>query len=233
MLKLKVMGLSRIFLSFSTTHRSTCFLSRLDVRLLHGSVSRLLLLADLFRSFICVLTFLRLSAHLRAHRAHLGLKHQMARGFMVSNVDMSEGEGWQFLDDADNTACDVSQFRETVPHVLHFCQRYSIGEYFINKYLFPTDILSCDFPLVELPPLNILSQVNYSHYGDGTTELWGGKNERQYFKRTRHAFMICSLFPALNEAATYYKNHHCPSGANYEQKWNHFRKKEEYMTVTP
>ena len=163
---------------------------------------------------------------LSVYRAHLGLKHQMARGFMVSNVDMSEGEGWQFLEGADDTACDVSQFKETVPHVLHFCQRYSIGEYFINKYLFPTDILSCDFPLVELPPLDILSKVNYSHYGDGTTELWGGSG-RGYFKRTRHAFMICSLFPALNEAATFYKKHHCPNGANYDQTWNHFREKEK------
>lgn len=155
----------------------------------------------------------------------------MARGFMVSNVEMSEGEGWSFLDNADNTACDVSQFKDSVPFVIHFCQRYSIGEYFINKYLFPTDILSCDFPLVELPPMDVLSRVNYSHYGDGTTELWDGK-KRNYHFRTRHAFMICSLFPALNEAATFYKQHHCPNGANFDRKWNHFRDKRDYLKVT-
>jgi hypothetical protein len=188
------------------------------------------------REFIvsCLSRFLSnllLSTHsclFTVHSAHLGLKHQMARGFMVSNVDMSEGEGWQFLEGADNTACDVSQFKETVPHVLHFCQRYSIGEFFINKYLFPTDILSCDFPLVELPPLDILSMVNYSHYGDGTTQLWDG-NSGGYHRRTRHAFMICSLFPALNKAAIFYKEHHCPDGANFNQKWNHFREPGEYL----
>jgi hypothetical protein len=151
-------------------------------------------------------------------RAHL------ARGFMVSNVQMTEGEGWAFLDDADDTVCDVSQFQASVPHVIHFCQRYSIGEYFLNKYLFPTDILSCDFPLLELPPLDIVSYTNYSHYGDGTTKVWDGNKPEQ---RIRHAFMICSLMPALNKAATFYKKHHCPNGANYETTWNHFRAKGE------
>jgi hypothetical protein len=161
--------------------------------------------------------------------AHLGLKHQMAKGFMVSNVGMTEGEGWDFLENADDTACDVKQFKDTVPHVIHFCQRYSIGEYFINKYLFPTDVLSCDFPLVELPPLDILAKVNYSHFGDGTTDIWS--TGRRYIHRYRHAYMVCSLFPAINEAATFYKNHHCPDGANYEQTWNHFRWKEEQKAV--
>ena len=149
----------------------------------------------------------------------------MAKAFMVSNVAMAEGEGWDFLDNADDTACDVSQFKDSVPHVIHFCQRYSIGEYFINKYLFPTDVLSCDFPLVELPPLDILAKVNYSRFGDGTTELW--TEGRKYVYRYRYAYMVCSLFPAINEAAIFYKKHHCPDGANYEQTWNHFRWKEE------
>lgn len=134
------------------------------------------------------------------------------------------GEGWTFLDNADDTVCDVAQFEGSVPHVIHFCQRYSIGEYFLNKYLFPSDILSCDFPLMELPPLNIVSYTNYSHYGDGTTEIWEGRKFRHKYG---HAFMICSLYPALNKAATFYKQHHCPNGANYETTYNHFRAEEE------
>jgi hypothetical protein len=143
---------------------------------------------------------------------------------MISNVEMSRGEGWTFLDDADNTACDVSQFEKTTPHVIHFCQRYSVGEYFLNKYLFPSEVLSCDFPLLELPPLDILSYTNYSHYGDGSIELWSPNQARQ---QRRHAFVICSLMPALNKAATFFKKHHCPNGANYETTYNHFRHEKE------
>ena len=144
---------------------------------------------------------------LSAHRygycmatAHLGLKHQMARGFMVSNVQMSGGEGWSFLDNAPDNTCDVSQFSETVPHVIHFCQRYSIGDYFLSKYKLPTEFLSCDFPLLELPPVDI-AKSKYSHYGDGSYFNWtsaGNKRHQKY----RHTFMVCSIMKALNQAAT-------------------------------
>jgi hypothetical protein len=155
--------------------------------------------------------------------AYLGLKHQMARGMMVSNVGMTDGEGWSFLN-KNNNACDVSIFKDTVPNVIHFCQRYSIGEYFINKYLFPTDILSCDFPLLELPSKNILHDTWYSHYGDGSIEEWS--KEKDDIKRYRNAFMICSLFPAINSAAKFYKDQHCDKNdpnTIYDATYNHFR----------
>jgi len=152
--------------------------------------------------------------------AHLGLKHQLARGFMVSNVDMYDGEGWPFLDNADGTTCDVSQFQNDVPFVIHFCQRYSVGEFFINKYLFPHEVLTCDHPMLQLPPLDIVSYTNYSYFGDGSLQVWEGRKSRHIYK---HAFMICSLMPALNKAAEFYKDHHCPTGANRSKTYNHFR----------
>jgi hypothetical protein len=154
--------------------------------------------------------------------AHLKLEHQMARGFMVSNVGMTGGEGWSFLDDVTDDACRVDTLSKTVPHVIHFCQRYSIGEFFLSKYKVPTDILSCDFPLLELPPLDIAATTNYSQYGDGSIDVWEGKKA---VHRYRNAFMVCSLMPAINKAATFYKDHHCPNGANYNQTWNHFRQR--------
>merc|ERR1712146_43418 len=112
----------------------------------------------------------------------------------------------------------------TVPNVIHFCQRYSIGEFFINKYLFPTDILSCEFPLLELPSLNNLQDTWHSHYGDGHVDTWD--KEKDDIKRYRNAFMVCSLLPAINGAAKFYKGNHCDKNdpnTNYEQSWNHFR----------
>merc|ERR1711865_168063 len=109
---------------------------------------------------------------------------------MVSNVEMSEGEGWSFLP-KDKNACEVSRYKETVPNVIHFCQRYTIGEFFINKYLFPTDILSCEHPLMELPPKDVLETTWYSHFGDGSTIHYDQQEDD--IKRYRNAFVICSL----------------------------------------
>merc|ERR1719343_689641 len=155
--------------------------------------------------------------------AHLQLKHQMARGMMISNVGMSQGEGWAFLP-KDTQACDVSRYEDTVPNVIHFCQRYTIGDYFINKYLFPKEIFSCEHPLMELPPADILEDTWYSHYGDGSVEQWD--QEKDSIQRYRNAFMVCSLFPAINAAATFYKDQHCDKydpKTTYEMTYNHFR----------
>lgn len=55
--------------------------------------------------------------------AHLNLRHQIAIGLMVSNVQMSDGEGWDFLDGVDGESCDIEKLQDRVPHVIHFCQR--------------------------------------------------------------------------------------------------------------
>jgi len=157
--------------------------------------------------------------------AHLGLKHQMARGMMVSNVGMTAGEGWAFLP-KDTQACDVSRYADTVPNVIHFCQRYTIGDFFINKYLFPKEIFSCEHPLMELPPVDILEDTWYSHFGDGSVAEWDQKEDD--IKRYRNAFMVCSLFPAINAAATFYKDQHCDKDdpkTVYEKSYLHFRSK--------
>jgi hypothetical protein len=158
--------------------------------------------------------------------AHLGLKHQMARGFMISNVGAGSGEGWAFLNNVTDDACRISELSETVPHVIHFCQRYSIGEFFSNKYKVPPNIMSCDFPLLELPPLDIAATATYSHYGDGEIKVWSGTGKK-IREKYRHTYMVCSIMSALNQAATFFKDHHCPNGANYNQTWNTFREQKE------
>jgi len=155
--------------------------------------------------------------------AHLGLRHQMARGMMVSNVGMTGGEGWSFLP-KDKRACDISRYEETVPNVIHFCQRYTIGDFFINKYLFPREIFSCEHPLMELPSLDILEDTWFSHFGDGSVAQWDPKEDD--IKRYRNAFMVCSLFPAINAAATFYKDQHCDKddpNTVYDLTYLHFR----------
>lgn len=155
--------------------------------------------------------------------AHLGLRHQMARGMMISNVEMTQGEGWSFLP-KDKQACDVSRYKDTVPNVIHFCQRYTIGDFFINKHLFPTGIFDCEHPLMELPAKDILENTWYSHYGNSEVAQWDQSEDS--IKRYRNAFMVCSLFPAINGAAKFYKDSHCDKNdpnTIYDLTYNHFR----------
>jgi hypothetical protein len=154
--------------------------------------------------------------------AHLQLPHQLARGFMISSVAAQEGEGWYFLKDVPPEAiCDRSKPVPNVPHVLHFCQRYGIGEYFISKYRIP-HLLTCDMPLPEVPPTDA-ALMNYTHYGDGTTEAWPAS------KRTlKHgnAFMVCTLYAALNDASRYFKQHHCEN-PNMNETYRFFEWEEQ------
>lgn len=104
-----------------------------------------------------------------------------------------------------------------------------MGEYFISKYKIPTGILSCDHKLFELPPKDIAAYTNYSHYGDGSIQNWSGKRLRDLYRQT---FMVCSIMDGLNRAATFYKDHNCPDGANYDATWNHFREEKEQGCTT-
>ena len=76
--------------------------------------------------------------------------------------------------------------KKYTPHVLHFCQRYSIGDFFISKYMYP-DLIQCDTPLIRLPEQDSAVRYNYSHYGDGTTDNWPEKKSHLKYK---NAFMV-------------------------------------------
>ena len=152
--------------------------------------------------------------------AHLGLKHQLARGFMVSNIEIGNGEGWYFLNDVKpQQVCQLNHPLPNVPHVIHFCQRYSIGEFFFSKYRYP-DILQCDMPLIQLPPSDIAAVTNYSHYGDNSIINYTDDFLGRRFK-LRNAFMTCAILSEMQRASRYYKQRHCPD-ANFNETWNFF-----------
>ena len=159
--------------------------------------------------------------------AHLGLEHQLARGFMVSDTGMLEKEGWGFLtrgraseDAVLLAACDPSGHdEEDLPQVLHFCQRYGIEEWFLSKYKVPRRTFTCGFPLYEEPPWNVADQTYYAHLGNFQRE-----DLRTAGRRAANTFMVCRLYRSLNAAARFYKDHHCAAGeANYNQTWQYFK----------
>jgi len=161
--------------------------------------------------------------------AHLNLRHQIAVGFMISDVEMNRGEGWAFLDNVTDDACQIEKFADRTPHVIHICQRYAIGEYFLSKYKVPTGFLECNHTLFELPPPNIAAYTKYSHYGDGSITNYTDKKMVNLY---RQAFVVCSLMDGFNKAARFFKDHNCPNGANYEETWNHFREEKIQKCTT-
>lgn len=150
--------------------------------------------------------------------AHLDLRHTIAQSFMVSDV-FAVDEGWKPIDDVP--ANDICRHvpKSSYPHVLHYCQHYYLGKWFIGKYTLRQDFISCKAPLLVMPP-DDLATLGYTSaiLFDGSRQNFG-----QPALVWREAFMICTMIQALNDAAIYYKNHHCDKGtANYNYTYKFF-----------
>lgn len=100
-----------------------------------------------------------------------------------------------------------------IPNVLHFCQRYSLGPYFFGKYRLPDSFLTCESPLMTEPPADIALKYTAGYFPDGSVKEY--KNKPDLVKR--HAFMACQMISAANNAATYFKQHHCGDKGNFNK----------------
>lgn len=142
--------------------------------------------------------------------SHLGLRHTIAHSFMVSDP-WAGGEGWPLLSNVTNKDACHSVPPSVYPHVLHYCQRYYLGKWFIGKYKLRKDFISCEAPLLKIPPADIALKYQ--------SAITPGDKERKDIKAKQvkyYAFMVCAMIDALNSAAKYYKDHHCDSrSANY------------------
>lgn len=142
--------------------------------------------------------------------AHHGLRHTIAHSFMVSDV-FAGGEGWKLIDAVPGKDVCHHFPKSEYPHVIHYCQRYYLGKWFIGKYRLRKDFISCEAPLLTMPPEDLALKYNSSITPD----------HKQKDLQPRHvkeqAFMVCVMINALNEAAVYYKDHHCDKEtANYD-----------------
>jgi hypothetical protein len=146
--------------------------------------------------------------------AHLGLRHTVAHSFMVSDV-FAGGEGWKLIDAIPaEDICDNFPKSE-YPHVIHYCQRYFLGKWFIGKYRLRKDFISCNAPLLTMPPADIATKYTAAIMpGDGSLK------ELKPHQVKEEAFMVCVMIKALNDAAVYFKDHHCDKEtANYEYSY--------------
>ena len=152
--------------------------------------------------------------------AHLALPHQLARGLMVSDVSQTETEGWYFMKNLPpEQICRRNITLPNLPFVIHYCQSYSIGEFYFHKSSYPNNwLLDCSSPLLRLPRVDE-ALTNYSHFGDGTKLLY---LEQYRWVQHKNAYLICSILSTLQEAARYFKQHHCSTGTNDNETWNYF-----------
>mmetsp|Transcript_12848 Transcript_12848/g.32359 ORF Transcript_12848/g.32359 Transcript_12848/m.32359 type:complete len:534 (-) Transcript_12848:95-1696(-) len=140
---------------------------------------------------------------------HLELRHTIAKSFQVSDP-RAGGEGFPLIDavPASNMCKDFPA--SELPHVIHYCQRYYLGKWFIGKYKLRKDFISCEAPLLMRPPDDIaLKYTSAILPGKGELKELNPKHVKEY------AFMTCALIDALNSASKYYKDQHCGGNANY------------------
>jgi len=149
--------------------------------------------------------------------AHVELPHQTAASFMISDVYTGNMEGWSYIDDMPEDEICGGFGVEELPNVLHFCQRYGLGKYFFGKRRLPKDFLSCESPLLAEPPHDLMTQFEYAVFPEGNKKEWKPVDKK------RNAFVICIMLPALNNAATYYKQQHCGKEANYDKSLHFFK----------
>lgn len=138
----------------------------------------------------------------------LELPHQITDSFMLSDANDNAKE-WERslattgINEKKYSTCD-SIPPEDMPTVLHYCNRYWLGKWFFEKYKLPKDFFSCEAPLLRAPNMDDL-QYDYAIDPKSSNRVqFDSKDSIQ-----RHAFMLCQLIPRMNEAARFYKKHHC------------------------
>jgi peptidyl serine alpha-galactosyltransferase len=150
---------------------------------------------------------------------HLNLPHQLSYSFMISEPGIREKEGWNVIDSIPaDQVCDHSiregtnsnvAWKDQLPNVLHFCQRYYLGPYFFSKYRLPHKFLSCNHPLLLDPTEDNNSSKPISLLYDTSTTPDGTFYKLPPWERQRQAYMLCHIIGTLNDAATYWKKQHC------------------------
>lgn len=151
--------------------------------------------------------------------AHLKLPFQLVDSLMISNVGVG-GEGWPMVDALPSeNLCEFAKRPQheihPVPSVIHFCQRYTVGEWFFSKRRMVKDFFECDSPLLEEPPSNVILESDYKH------PPGGARTDLDPVNAQREGFVVCGMLGALNDAGVFFKEHHCgASGSNMEKTLN-------------
>lgn len=142
--------------------------------------------------------------------AHLKLPHQLVDSLMISNSGAG-GEGWPFVKDlpAEETcgiAARPDHDKYPVPSVIHYCQRYFIGDkYFFGKRAMDKEFFNCGKPLMVMPPDDVASKYDWGKAPGGE------KKDYSSDKSKYESFMVCGVTSAMNRASEFFHKQHCPN----------------------
>jgi len=146
------------------------------------------------------------------------LPHVVVDSMMISSVN-TYGEAWDYIDalpseEACRIGASPNPSRYTLPTLLHYCQQYGIANVLFAKRSIPHNIFSCQSPLLDEPPTDPMSSQN-AYFIDSR----GKRQDLDIKHQKRHVFASCAITSAMNEAALFFKLHHCDeSKAKTEKK---------------
>ena len=158
----------------------------------------------------------------------LNLRHTLVKSFVVSTADVdpreiyANREGWAMVDVLPDDQICIPPQVASLPNALHYCQRYLLGKWFFSKYRLKKKYLSCETALLTHPPLDSAARYNYwirpppdrgNYHAPSTRNIT--RKQARY-----NAFMLCGLISKVNEAARYFKIHHCNGTANMNETYN-------------
>lgn len=150
--------------------------------------------------------------------AHKKLPHQKVEHLMVSDTTLN-CEGWDFVEalpdgEVCSSAVKLDHAKHPLPNVFHYCQHYALGEHSFHKKKVSHSFFSCEgddqkrgitgfVPMMSADAdlhYNSTKRMRKNVYKD--IELSRGEVKRE-------VFALCTIQGTLNEALTYYRNHHC------------------------
>lgn len=131
---------------------------------------------------------------------------------MISSAD-GYGEGWDLIDaipaeELCTTGITADYKTHPLPTVLHYCQHYGVSGVLFTKYMIPQDIFTCQKPLLVEPADDAMSPENaFMLNGAGERISLNPKHHK------RNLFATCAMTSAVNEAALFFKLHHCDNSS--------------------
>ena len=164
--------------------------------------------------------------------AQLRLPHTLVKSLVLSTTMTNDREGWPLVDQYQEPVCpfpdnnnnnnNKKEPHQPLPTILHYCKRYMVGRFFWSKYRLRKDYLSCEAPLLTVPPPNI-TQVDWwlsiPTAGGDTSQVTVTKLKNAKTAK-REAFMICGMIGKVNEAVEHFKRKHCGDKANFNHTYN-------------
>merc|ERR1740139_1420442 len=144
--------------------------------------------------------------------AHEKLPHQLIQSLMISDSHVGD-EGWPLIDNVPGK--DICRFaihsnhsQNPMPNVLHYCQRYMVGDWFFAKRSFPLNFFTCETPLLALPPMDLALKFDYK-MPPRPHPIPGQRKPTSSKAAKRDTFVLCILLSALNKAREHFKKNSC------------------------